>query len=241
MSTQIDVTALRRAAVLYVVLVVTGIFGSFVPQSLVVSGDAVVTVHKLLASETLFRLTVVGNLVAAVSFVFLARELYRLLRAVDKSLASLMVTLVLASIPISFLGALTQVAALRLIHGGPELAGLSSGELHSLAMLFIGWGDDVSSLNSVFFGLWLLPFGGLIIKSGFIPRVVGYLVLIAGVSYLVGSLNFLLAPSFSKAVSSVVTIGYLGELAAVVWLVVAALRSPIRTALQTRPLEVQQP
>ncbi len=113
MSTQIDVTALRRAAVLYVVLVVTGIFGSFVPQSLVVSGDAVVTVHKLVASETLFRLTVVVNLVAAVSFVFLARELYRLLRAVDKSLASLMVTLVLASIPISFLGALTQVAAFK--------------------------------------------------------------------------------------------------------------------------------
>ena len=211
----------RAAGVLYLVLVVTSIFGFFTSQSLIVRHDATATAHNILASETVFRLAIVSGLTATIVFVFLARELYRLLSDVNKTRAALMVVPVLVSIPISFLSSLNEIAALRLIHG-PALSGLGRDQMNGLAMFFLGLSSDTSALNSIFFGLWLFPFGLLVIKSGFIPRILGYLLIIAGCSYLVGSLNFLLSPPFGPVVSSIATVGYLGELAVVAWLVFKA-------------------
>ena len=213
--------AVRAAGGFYLLLVVTSIFGFVTPQALIVSNDAGATAARILASETLFRLSIVSSLVATIAFVFLARELYRLLSGVDRRQATLMVVLVLLSIPISFVSSLSEIAALRLLHG-PALSGLGPGDTKGLALFFLGLSSDTSTLNSVFFGLWLLPFALLVIKSGFIPRLLGYLLIIAGCSYLVGSLNFLLSPPFRPVVSSIVTVGYLGELAVVGWLVFKA-------------------
>jgi uncharacterized protein DUF4386 len=214
---------------LYLFLVVTSIFWFLAPKSLTVPGDASATTHKILASETLFRFSIVSGLIATVAFVFLVRALYRLLCDVNKGQASLMVVLVYLSIPISFVGTLSELAALRLMHG-PALSGLGITQLNSLATFFLGLSDDTSALNSIFFGLWLLPFALLVIESGFIPRIFGYLLIIAGGSYLVGSLNFLLSPSFAQVVSSLVTVGYLGELGVVGWLVVKAIQILLRGA-----------
>jgi len=211
----------RAAGVLYLALVVTSIFGLFASQSLIVPHDANATAHNIRSSGTLFRLAIVSSLTATIAFVFLGRELYRLLKGVNTPQASLMVVLVLLSVPISFVSWLNQVAAVRLIDG-PALSGLGASQTNGLAMFFLGLSSDTNALNSVFFGLWLFPFGLLVIKSGFIPRILGYLLIIAGGSYLVGSLNFLLSPPFGPVVSGIVTVGYLGELPAVGWLVFKA-------------------
>jgi hypothetical protein len=211
----------RAAGGFYLLLVVSGIFGFVTPQALTVSSDAGATATRILASETLFRLSIVSSLVATIAFVFLARELYRLLSGVDRRQATLMVVLVLLSIPISFVSSLSEIAALRLLHS-PALSGLGPSEAKGLALFFLGLSSDTSALNSIFFGLWLLPFGLLVIRSSFIPRMLGYLLIIAGCSYLVGSLNFLLSPPFGPVVSSIATVGYLGELAVVGWLVFKA-------------------
>src|SRR5262249_53202940 len=160
-----------------------------------------------LASETLFRLAIVSGLIATILFVFLARELYRLLRGVNETWAVLMVVLVLLSVPISFIGALNQIAALTLIDGGPALSGLESSQMNALAMFFLGLNSDTSSLNAIFFGLWLVPFGLLVIRSDFIPGILGYLLIIAGASYEVGVLNFVLSPPYANVISMVVSIG----------------------------------
>jgi Domain of unknown function (DUF4386) len=213
----------RAAGIIYLLLVVTGIFGFFAPQALIVSNDPSATARNILASETLFRLSIVSGLIATIAFVFLARALYRLLSHVNQRQASLMVVLVLVSIPISFVGSLNEIAALRLIHG-PALAGLGTSQMNVLAVFFLGLSDDTSALNSIFFGLWLIPFGRLVIQSGFIPRIFGYLLLIAGGSYLAGSLNFLLAHPFGPVVSTIAAVGFLGELGVVGWLVVKAVQ-----------------
>ena len=213
----------RAAGVLYLVLVVTSIFGLIASQSLIVPHDANATAHNIRSSETLFRLALVSMLIATIAFVFLGRELYRLLKDVNTAQASLMVVLVLLSVPISFLSLLNEVAALRLIDG-PAISGLGASQANGLALFFLGLSGDTNALNSSFFGLWLLPFGLLVIKSGFIPRILGYLLIIAGCSYLVGSLNFLLSPPFGPVVSGIVTVGYLGELPVVGWLVFRAAR-----------------
>jgi 1,4-dihydroxy-2-naphthoate octaprenyltransferase len=88
-------------------------------------------------------------------------------------------------------------------------------------MLFLELSSNVSSVNAIFFGFWLLPFG-VVIKSGFIPRFLGLLLIIAGFSYLVGSLNFILSPPYSNVISGITTVGYFGELGVVGWLAVQA-------------------
>jgi hypothetical protein len=211
----------RAAGVLYLVLVVTSIFGLIASQSLIVPHDANATAHNIRSSETLFRLGLVSSLIGTIAFVFLGRALYRLLKDVNATRASLMVVLVLLSVPISFVSWLNEVAALRLIDG-TGVSGLGASEMKGLAMFFLGLSGDTDALNSIFFGLWLLPFGLLVIKSGFIPRILGYLLIVAGGSYLVGSLTFLLSPPFGPVVSGIVTVGYLGELPVVGWLVFKA-------------------
>jgi hypothetical protein len=229
----------RAAGLLYLLFVVTSVPYIFVPQTLIVSGDAAATAHRVLASEMLFRTALVSGLIATIIFVFLARELYRLLSSVHRSWALLMVVLVLLSVPISFVAILAQIAALTLIHGGPALSGLDTSQMNALAMFFLGLSSDTSSLNSIFFGLWLFPFGLLVIRSRFVPRILGYLLIIASVSYLVGTLNFVLSPPFAKGVSAVVSVGYLGELGVVVWLVVAAARVQLGHPLNLKPLETE--
>jgi hypothetical protein len=215
---------IRAAGVLYLVLVVTSIFGLIASQSLIVPHDANATAHNIRSSETLFRLGLVSSLIGTIAFVFLGRELYRLLKDVNATRASLMVVLVLLSVPISFVSWLNEVAALRLIDG-PAVSALGASQVNGLALFFLGLSDDTNALNSTFFGLWLLPFGLLVIKSGFIPRILGYLLIIAGCSYVVGSLNFLLSPPFGPVVSGIATAGYLGELPVVGWLVFKAARA----------------
>lgn len=216
-----DGRTVRAAGVLYLVLVVTSIFGLFASQSLIVPHDAAATAHNIRSSETLFRLALVSSLIATIAFVFLARKLYRLLKDVNTTQASLMVLLVFLSVPISFVSVLNEVAALRLVDG-PAISGLGASQANGLAAFFLGLSSDTNALNSIFFGLWLLPFGLLVINSGFIPRILGYLLLIAGCSYVVGSLAFLLSPPFAPVVSGIVTVGYLGELPVVGWLVFKA-------------------
>jgi hypothetical protein len=211
----------RAAGVLYLVLVVTSIFGLIASQSLIVPHDANATAHNIRSSETLFRLGLVSSLIGTIAFVFLGRELYRLLKDVNATRASLMVVLVLLSVPISFVSWLNEVAGLRLIDG-TGVSGLGASQVNGLAMFFLGLSGDTDALNSIFFGLWLFPFGLLVIKSGFIPRILGYLLIIAGCSYLLASLTFLLSPPFGPVVSGIVTVGYFAELPVVGWLVFKA-------------------
>jgi ABC-type multidrug transport system fused ATPase/permease subunit len=212
--TQFDARAVRDAGGLYLLLVVTSIFGFFTPQT-----------------QGLFRLAIVSGLIASIAELFLAWALYRLLSGVDKSQASLMVILALLSIPIGFLAAIDQVATLTLIHRGAALAGFGTTQLNALATFFMSLSSDTSSVNSIFFGLWLLPLALLVLKSGFIPRFLGYLLIIAGAAGVVGAINFILAPPFAGVVSAITGAGYLGELGVVVWLVIKAIQVQFRKAV----------
>jgi hypothetical protein len=136
-SGQPTVRAARIAGALYLLLVVTSLSSFLYIGSLIVSGDATSTANNILASETLFRLAIVVSLVSSIVFIFLARALYRLLSGVNEGYASLMVSFVLVSIPISFLGGLMQIAAVQLLHGASFLSGFDPDLLRALAMFFL--------------------------------------------------------------------------------------------------------
>jgi hypothetical protein len=212
----------RIAGALYLLMSLTGFFSIIVVgRALIVSGDATATAVKILASEPLFRVGIVSELVSASMFIFTAVALFRLLGGVNKTLAWLMVALLLVPVPISFLNVLNSVAALTLLHGVDYLTVFPRQQLDALAMLFLELHRQGIVVAAIFWGLWLLPFGLLVMRSGFIPRILGDLLIAVCFAYLANSLVLLLLPSYGQAVSQAALIlEAAGETAIIAWLLV---------------------
>jgi hypothetical protein len=212
----------RIAGALYLLMSLTGFFSIIVVgRALIVSGDATATAVKILASEPLFRVGIVSELVSASMFIFTAVALFRLLGGVNKTLAWLMVALLLVPVPISFLNVLNSVAALTLLHGVDYLTVFPRQQLDALAMLFLELHRQGIVVAAIFWGLWLLPFGLLVMRSGFIPRILGDLLIAVCFAYLANSLVLLQLPSYGQAVSQAALIlEAAGETAIIAWLLV---------------------
>ena len=210
----------RFAGALYLLLTITSLIPFAYVATLVVPNNPLATAANVLANETLFRASIVLELFAAVIFIVLVLALYRLLGAVNKAYSMLMVAFALVSVPITFFQGLMQLAALEFIHGPSFLSIFPPPQMNAVAQVFMDLSGQVLYLNDVFFGLWLLPFGVLVYRSGFIPRVLGILLIINGFAYL-GYVALLVAPSISTVLAEVLLIPELvGELPIMAWLLV---------------------
>lgn len=179
----------RIAGLLYLLASIPGIFCLiYIPSHFIVSGDAAATASKIAASEFVFRLGILSEVAGFIGFIFVVRALYRLFAGVSKAHASLMATLILVSIPISLLNVLNETAALTLIHGANFLSVFDKPQRDALAFLFLHLHFDGIIVAQVFWGLWLIPFGILVFKSGFLPRILGVLLIIACFGYLANSI-----------------------------------------------------
>lgn len=209
----------RAAGLLYLLASIPGAFCLiYIPTRFIVSGDAAVTANKIAASEFVFRLGILSEVAGFTGFIFVARALYRLFAGVNKAHASLMVTLILVSIPISLLNVLNETAALTLIRGPSFLSVFDRPQRDALAFLFLHLHFDGIIVAQVFWGLWLIPFGILVFQSGFLPRVLGVLLIIACFGYLTNSIVALgLLPQVVSRVVGQLTIC---ELPIIFWLLI---------------------
>jgi hypothetical protein len=211
----------RFAGFLYVLVSLPGAFSLlYVPSHFVVSGDAAATANKIVASEFVFRICIVAELTGFIGFIFVVRALYRLLRGVNKTQASLMLTLMLVSIPISLLNVLNEIAALTLARGADFLSTLDKPQRDAMAMLFLDLHRYGIVVPQIFWGLWLVPFGILVFKSGFLPRILGVLLIIACFGYVTESVTPLLFPSYAHIVSRFASKLTLGEAPIIFWLLI---------------------
>jgi hypothetical protein len=211
----------RIAGVLYLLNGVTGFFGIvYVPSKLIVSGNTAATASNILSSERLFRLGIVSELICAAEFIYLLWVLYRLLSGVNKTHAALMVIWGLAFVPVMAVNVLSEIAALTLLRGADFLSFFDQQHREALAMLFL----DLHRYGYVvgwIFGPWLFHLGALIYKSGFLPRLLGVLLIAACFGYLADSLTPLLLPSYEDVVGRIANIPLtLGEPAIILWLLV---------------------
>jgi len=222
----------RIAGLLYLVNAVTGFFGIiYVPSKLIISGNAAATANNILASERLFRLGIVSEVICAVEFVFVVWVLYRLLGAVNKTHASLMVILGLVCVPVILMNTLNGIAALMLLRGADFLSVFDKRQLESMAMLFLDL-RRYGYLVGWILGIWFIPFGLLVYRSGFLPRILGVLLIAACFGYLADSLTPLLLPDYADVVGRIAAIPLtLGEPAIILWLLIRGAKDqPLKAA-----------
>jgi Domain of unknown function (DUF4386) len=218
----------RRAGLLYLLAGLPAPFALlYVPSALIVPGDATATANHVRASETLLRLGIAGELISAALLIFAVLAFYRLFKGVSEKHALAMMTLILVSIPISFLNVLNEIAALVLVSGADFLSVFDRGQLDALVLLFLRLHNYGLLVAQIFWGLWLFPFGILVMRSGFIPRILGVILMIAGSAYVVSSLTSLLLPHYGHLVSQFAMVLEAGELPLVLWLVIWGAKVPL--------------
>ena len=210
----------RFAGLLYLLASIPAPFGLiYVPNKLIVLNDATATADRIRASESLLRLGIASELIGSIMFIFVILALYRLFKPVNKRHALAMMILILVSIPISLLSVVPEIVAL-IVSGADFLSAFDKGQLDTLTYLFMRLHGRGLLVAEVFWGLWLFPFGILVIRSGFIPRVLGYLLFIAAFGYLPSSVAFLLLPAYGPIVDRFATKLTLCELPIILWLLI---------------------
>jgi hypothetical protein len=226
----------RAAGVLYLLVVLSAPVGLiYVPGKLIVSGDAAATASNIRASEWLLRIGIASELIHQIIFVFVVLALYRLFKPVSETHARQMLVLgALLSVPIMFVNVLNEIAALVLVSGADFLAVFPKSQLDALAYLFLRLHGQGINVVSIFWGLWLFPFGTLVIRSGFIPRVLGVLLIIAGCANLANCFTALILPQYAPLVSPVAEPLQLAELPIVFWLLIWGARPPAALAERRR-------
>ena len=220
----------RLIGLLYVVTSILGFFAmGYVPDKLIVGGNAAATASNIAASETLFRLGIASELVGQVGFIFVAFALYALLKGVNQRQATLMVTLIVIQVPIAFLNELNAIAALILVRGADFLSTSPQPEREALAMLFLRLHHYGFVIAGMFWGLWLFPLGSLVYRSRFLPRLLGGWLVLAGVAWVSWSFTGVLWPQYQDKVFTFSQPAVFGEIAFMLWLLIRGAKIP-RTA-----------
>jgi len=208
----------RLAGFLYLLDIPRGIFGGLsVASRLVVSGDGAATANNIMASELLFRLGIVSNLLSPIVMLLVALVLYQLLKPVNQIMALLMVSFVVIGVPIAMLNDLNHLAVLQLLSGADYLKVFTADQLNALVLLFLRLHSRGGTIAFIFWGLWLFPLGYLVFKSGFIPKILGILLMIGCFGYLVDSFAAFLLPD-SKV--SIALFTFWGEVLFPSWLLI---------------------
>lgn len=210
---------------LYVVTIAGGLFAEFyVAGKLIVSSDAKATAANILASEALFRMAIVSEIVLVAAYVGVSLLLYRLLRRVSQSLALTSVFFATIGNILWTVGSLFQLEALRLLHAGTALGAFNADQLQSFALQSIKMHDTALNVGMVFFGIYCIILGILLFKSGYFPKAIGVILAVGGVFDVLNEIVAFGAPALSNALPDWVQLpGFIGELALTVWLIVVGL------------------
>jgi len=187
-------TAARIAGVGYLVIIIAGLFAEFFVRSeLIVRGNAAATAGNIIASEGLFRVGIAADTVMLVFDILVALALYVLLRPVNKDIALLAAFFRLVHAAVSGVNLLNMLFVLPLLGQTGYPVAFDPSQLHALALLFLNAHNYGYLIGLVFFGIHCLILGYLILKAGFIPKILGILMILASAGYLIDSFaNFLL-------------------------------------------------
>jgi hypothetical protein len=228
MATKEEANSLKRTAriagiLILVMSIPAGFAFGYVGPSLIVQGDAPATASNIMASESLFRLGIVSDSLVFLIEIVLIAMLYVLLKPVSKTLSLVAALFRLAMTAIQGINLLNHLIPLLLLSGAGYLTAFEPDQLHALVLLFLNAHDYVVLIWGLFFGLHLFVLGYLVYRSGYIPRILGILLVIASLCYLVQSYGTLLLPEYGETFALV---GFLSiiELAFPLWLLIKGVK-----------------
>ena len=225
----------RIGGLAYLIIIVAGAFGElFIRNKIMVSGDAAATAHNIATSPLLWRIGIAGDIIMHVCDLVLAMVYYLLFRRVNKNLAMLSVLFGLIQTAVLVANKLNMVMPLFFLGNEDYLKVFDPHQLQALAYIAIKAHGYGFGIGLIFFGFECLIDGYLIFKSGFLPRVLGVLILIAGLCYLVNSFALILFPAVSDLVFQVVlTPTFIAELSMCLWLLIKGVNVTKWKALAT--------
>ncbi|MBZ5597431.1 MAG: DUF4386 domain-containing protein [Acidobacteriia bacterium] len=207
----------RITGVFYLITILTGIFAQgFVSERLVVSGDAAATATNILAHSSLFQLGFAVYLVEMACQIAMTALFYDLLKPAGRIVSLLAAFLGFAGCVIKTLSRVFFIAPLIVLGGAHYLSVFSVEQLQALSLLFLKVNDRGAAIALVFFGFYALLTGYLIIRSTFLPRILGVVSVIAGL----GWLTFLYPPLGYRLFPYVAAFGLLGAASLIFWLLV---------------------
>jgi hypothetical protein len=218
----------RVGGILYLVIIATGLFGeAFVRDKLIVSGDATATANNIMASQLLWRIGIAGDLIQHVCDIPLTLVFYVLLKPVNKNLALLVVFFALVQTAVLVATKLNLVTVLFLLGNADYLKAFEPNQLHTLMYLAIRADGYGFGIGLIFFGVECLILGYLIFRSGYLPKVLGVLMPIAGLCYLTNSFALILAPKFAGVLFPTIMVpAFIAEASFCLWLIVKGVNVP---------------
>lgn len=215
-------TNARIAGFLYFLQIPLGVFGIlYVPNALIVKNNLSATISKILANEFLFRLSIVSSILCALITVATAYYIFKVLRLVHATYAKIIVVMTLLVAPITILNEINHIAILLIAKSPEYQKAFSASQVEAMISFLLDLHQHGIYIIDIFFGLWLLPMGYLVIKSGYIPKIIGYLLIVTCVSYLIDFSTSLLFPNFGIILSEYT---WLGEVLMVFWLLIKGVK-----------------
>lgn len=241
MTDQITETTQRRAARIagfwYLIIIIAGVVAEFVVRSrLIVAGDAAATARNIMDSESLFRLSLAGDLVMIGADMIVAVALYVVLRPINQHLALLAAAFRLVMDAILGVNLLNLVVALMLLDGSIAPGVFSTEQLQAAALTLIDAHAVGYSIALVPFGFGTLLIGYLLFTSRYVPRAVGALLSLAALVYLSGSFVHILAPDFEETFSLVYVVPFVAELTLALWLTFKGVNTRRGTSRASSPV-----
>lgn len=220
-ATSLKSTARRAGFVYLLILFLAPLNLIYFPSLYIVPGNATATALKITSGELLYRVGVFVDLLDGIIFLFLASCLYELFKDVDRALARLMVLLVAVCVAFGVVNLLNLIAPLLVLSGADFLAPFTKSQLDAIALGFLKLRSNGNNVAMAFWALWLFPFGLLVIKSRFIPKLLGILLIVGGFAYLAVCFTAIVFPAYRPLVDRIALPFYaVGEPAIIFWLLI---------------------
>ena len=214
----------RMAGFLYLIYMVTTMIAQVSRTKLIVFGDAIATANNILASEWLFRIGFMSDVLAGVLFLLAAWALYVLLKPVNKNIALLFLLLNLGGVAVQCINMLNLFSAVLLLSGADYLKVFQVDQLQALAMLFLDLHKNGFMIAQLFYGVWLFPLGYLVFKSGYLPRILGIVLMVECFGWLIYPFQFFLFPSYVVISYLSSAVGFIGEFSLTFWLLIMGVK-----------------
>lgn len=216
----------RLAGLFYLFVIIAGVYNIiFLSSKISVNGDAAAVANNILSNEFLFRTGIVSDFISNIFFLLMVLVLYKLLKQVNEHRAKFMVALVVVQIPAAYFMEAFNITSL-MIFKGVALQTLELSQRQEIAMLFLKINEYGMVALAVFWGLWLVPLAQLVYKSGFIPRIIGILLMINGIAYMIDSFVFMQLPNYHIFTSKYLMLFIIpGEISLTLWLLIKGVKT----------------